>query len=248
MALHTAAANGRLEVAEILISAGARINDRAGMLRATPLHMAVLGGNTDLAALLLAKGADIDARDGSRNTPLHVAADRGQVAMVELLVRSGADLNPRNQTEATPVRLAARADHFHVVDLLVARGATAPPVEPVTGLLRNANPENGRVLFVVCEGCHTIAKGGPDGPGPNLWGVLERGKARSPTFDRYSEALTQLSGSWSEEDLSAFLAGPEDMVPGTKMKKFSGLDDPSERADIIVYLRENGDAPSPLPD
>jgi cytochrome c len=243
MPLHTAAANGHLEVAEILISVGARINDRAGMLRATPLHMAVLGGNTDLAALLLSKGADVDARDGSSNTPLHVAADRGHVAMIELLLSSGADLNARNQTEATPVRLAARADRFDIVELLIALGATAPPVEPVAGLLRTADPENGRVLFAACEGCHTIAKGGHDGPGPNLWDVLERGKARSPTFDRYSRAFARLEGTWTDEELSAFLASPEDAVPGTYMKKFSGLEASSERADVIAYLRENGDKP-----
>ncbi len=245
--LHAAAVKGQLEVAEVLVAEGAAIDDPAGILRATPLHMAALGGNPDLVALLLAEGADVNARDGTLDTPLHFAADRGHTTIVELLISSGADLDARNQNGATAIQLAGREDHFDVVDLLIARGTAVPPVEPVTGLLRDADPENGRLLFTMCKQCHTIAKGDPDSTGPNLWGVLERGKARSPTFERYTGAFARLDGSWSYEDLNTFLASPEDTVPGTDMR-MSGLTEPLERADVIVYLRSNGDAPPPLPE
>ena len=247
MPLHAAASKRQLEVTELLISEGATIDAPAGILRGTPLHTAALVGGLDVATLLLANGADVNAEDAYRNTPLHVAAERGHNAIVELLIRSGADLNARNHRNDTAIRLAGKADHFDTVDVLIAHGVTAPPVEAVTDLLRDADPRNGQRQFVRCEGCHIIAKGRPDTYGPNLWGALEWGKAGSPTFDEYSGAFARLEGSWSYEDMNAFLANPEDVVPGTKMN-FPGLKKPQERADMIVYLRENGETPPPLPE
>ena len=170
MPLHAAALKGQLEVAEVLIAEGASVDEPAGILRATPLHMAAIGGSRDVAALLLAKGADINARDATLNTPLHFAAEIGNMAVTELLIASGADLNARNQNEGTAIDKAGREGHFDaIVDLLVASGFTAPPVEPITGLLHDADPEAGRNLFIQCRQCHTIAKAGADERGPNLW-------------------------------------------------------------------------------
>ena len=246
MPLHAAALKGRLEVAEVLIAEGASIDEPAGILRATPLHMAAIGGNRDVAALLLAKGADINAHDATLITPLHWAAESGNMAVAELLIASGADLNARNQNNTTAIDKAGWEGHFDIVDLLVASGFTAPPVEPITGLLHDADPETGRELFIQCRQCHTIAKAGADEGGPNLWGVLERDKAGSSTFDRYSGAFARLKGAWSYEELNAFLASPADYVPGTRMGP-TNLD-PTERAAVIVYLRVNGDEPPPLPE
>jgi ankyrin repeat protein len=247
MPLHVAALRGQVEVAQFLISEGASVDEPAGILRSTPLHMAAIGGSREVAALLLAAGADVNARDATLNTALHFAADKGNLPVAELLVAAGADLNLRNQSDVTAIHTAGSAGHFDIVDLLLANGATAPPVAPVSGLLPAGDPERGRRVFIQCEQCHTIAKGGPDERGPNLWGVLERGKARSPSYDRYSLAFARLAGAWNYEDLNAFLAGPRDFVPGTAME-FSGVKDPAERADVILYLRQNGDAPPPLPD
>jgi cytochrome c len=247
MPLHAAALKGQLEVAEILIAEGASVDEPAGILSATPLHMAAIGGNREVAALLLAEGADINARDATLNTPLHLAAEYGNLAVAELLVASGADLNARDQNDGTAIARAGSEDHFDIVDLLVVSGFIAPPVEPITGLLRDADPETGRKVFIQCRQCHTIAKNDADEIGPNLWGVLERDKAGLSTFDRYSGAFARLKGAWSYEELNAFLASPADYAPGTTMGHL-GLKDPAERAAVIVYLRENGDEPRPLPE
>ena len=247
MPLHAAALKGQLEAAAVLIAEGASIDEPSGILRATPLHMAAIGGNRDMAALLLAEGADIDARDATLDTPLHHAAESGNMAVAELLIASGADLNARNQNNTTAIDKAGWEGHFDIVDLLVASGFTGRPVEPITALLRDADPETGRKLFIQCRQCHTIAKAGADERGPNLWGVLERDKAGSPTFDGYSGAFARLKGAWSYEELNAFLASPIDYAPGTTMSRL-GLKDPAERAAVIVYLRENGDNPPPMPE
>ena len=83
------------------------------------------------------------------------------------------------------------------------------------------------------------------GRGPNLWGVLEREKASSEGFD-YSRAFTRLEGRWSYEELNAFLANPKGFAPGTRCG-VQGVKDAADRASLIVYLRENGDDPPPLP-
>jgi cytochrome c len=209
--------------------------------------MSAIGGDQDVAVLLLAKGADVNARDATLKTPLHFAAEFGNMAVAKLLVAAGADLNARDQSDGTAIDRAGLEDHFDIVDLLIASGFTAPPVEPITGLLHKADPEAGGKVFIQCRQCHTIAKGGPDERGPNLWGVLERDKAGSPTFDRYSGAFARLKGAWNYEELNAFLASPTDYAPGTAMSRL-GVKDPAERAALIVYLRENGDDPPPLPE
>jgi cytochrome c len=247
MPLHAAALKGHLEAAEILIAEGASIDSPAGILGATPLHMAAIGGDRDLAALLVAGGADINARDAALNTPLHFAAEFGNLGVAELLIGLGADLNARDQDDGTPIDKAGLEGHFDIVDLLVARGFTAPPVEPITALMRDADPEVGRNVFTRCRQCHTIARDGADGRGPNLWGVLERDKAGSSSFDQYSGAFARLKGAWSYEELNAFLASPTDYAPGTTMSRL-GLADPAERAAVIAYLRANGDEPPPLPE
>ena len=53
-------------------------------------------------------------------------------------------------------------------------------------------------------------------------------------------------GTWSYDDLDAFLAGPQAYVPGTSMA-FAGVRDPDARAAIIAWLRLQADTPAPLP-
>ena len=72
-ALHYAALGGKLEVAEVLIAAGADVNakDRDSW---TPLHCAALKGQTRIAALLRLKGADVRHRQHRRGPLLGRAA------------------------------------------------------------------------------------------------------------------------------------------------------------------------------
>ena len=52
-------------------------------------------------------------------------------------------------------------------------------------LLPKASADNGQDTFKKCLPCHTPDKGGQNGTGPNLWGIVGRklGRARraSPT-------------------------------------------------------------------
>jgi cytochrome c len=71
--------------------------------------------------------------------------------------------------------------------------------------------------------------------------VAGRRKGALPDF-AYSEALTLKGGSWTNEELAAYLHDPRGYAPGTKMA-FSGIEDANRIADIIVYLNQLSDDP-----
>lgn len=61
-ALHFAAQNNHLEVAEVLLRAGISRDARTKVDK-TPLHMAAYEGHHEMVQLLLNYGADVDSRD-----------------------------------------------------------------------------------------------------------------------------------------------------------------------------------------
>lgn len=122
-----------------------------------------------------------------------------------------------------------------------------PTLEPVMGLLANADPAEGQKVFKKCAACHTPDSGGANKVGPNLFGVVGAKKGAKDGF-AYSSALTGFEGApdWGYASLNAFLAKPKDYLPGTKMS-FAGLKKVQDRADVIAYLRTLADSPAPLP-
>ncbi len=136
---------------------------------------------------------------------------------------------------------------------VAARGGPAPAeekaeparAEPIAVRLAAADVERGKVAAKKCASCHTFEKGGRNGVGPNLWGVVAAKKGHVEGF-AYSQALLGTGGEWSYEALDAFIANPKAYAPGTKMS-FAGIARPDERADLIAYLRSLADEPAPLP-
>jgi len=90
-----------------------------------------------------------------------------------------------------------------------------------------------------CVVCHSVEKGGPLRVAPNLWGVVGDKKARF-TWYGYSKALATADGTWTEDDLDAYLTDPDGFLPGTT-KTLTGIGDPKERAELIAYLKTLGD-------
>jgi cytochrome c len=123
--------------------------------------------------------------------------------------------------------------------------AQAAPEGPIEKLLADASAERGQSVAKQCAACHTFQKGGPNGIGPNLYGVVGRPKASEAAFT-YSDAMKAKGGEWTIDDLNKFLTSPKEFAPGTKMT-FAGLPRGNQRADAIAYLNSLADSPKPLP-
>ncbi len=123
----------------------------------------------------------------------------------------------------------------------------APTVEPIGPLLANANADNGRAVAQrLCASCHNFAQGGPNGVGPNLYGIIGSPHAHAEGFN-YSAAMRGLHDkTWDYEALNAFLARPAAAIPGTRMA-FAGISNTGQRADVIAFLRSLSPNPAPLP-
>lgn len=114
--------------------------------------------------------------------------------------------------------------------------------EPALGvLLASATTDQGQKIYGRCRACHDNAAEGSHKIGPNLYGIVGADVGRFEDFN-YSGALAGYEGTWSPEFLDAYLASPRDAIPGNKMT-FGGLDQPADRAALIVYLNELSDNP-----
>lgn len=116
-------------------------------------------------------------------------------------------------------------------------------------LLISANPADGATVSKKCTSCHTFEQGGPNGTGPNLFGVLGGPIAAKAGF-AYSDAMrahgAEVGGRWTLDDLNAFLLAPTRHIAGTKMT-FVGLKKEDERVNIMAYLNTMTAAPVPIP-
>lgn len=127
-----------------------------------------------------------------------------------------------------------------------AGDANHASLEPVGPLMASADPAKGGAdAKKLCAVCHTFTKGGSNGVGPNLWGVMNRGRAELANFN-YSGALKAKPGKWTYAELNQWLHKPSAYAQGTRMA-FAGIRKVQERADVIAFLRSLSDTPVPLP-
>ena len=130
--------------------------------------------------------------------------------------------------------------------VLKGEGGAAAAEVPIATLLAAADPAKGEQTFKKCTACHTINQGGPNGTGPNLWGVVGKPIGKHAAGFPYSPALAGKGGNWDWENLNHWITSPRDFAPGTKMT-FAGIGKGEERANVLAYLNTQTDSPMPLP-
>ena len=119
-----------------------------------------------------------------------------------------------------------------------------PEAVPLPVLLASANVEKGERVSKKCASCHSFEKDGKNKVGPNLYNIL--GAVPGAKDFSYSVAMKEKGGRWTYAEMDSFLESPRNALPGTKMS-FAGLRRADDRAAILLYLRQQSDAPLPLP-
>ena len=109
-------------------------------------------------------------------------------------------------------------------------------------LLSTADVAKGEAVFAKCVACHTIEQGGPNGIGPNLYGIMGKPVGKHAAGFAYSSALSGHGGDWDFANMDAWLTSPRNFANGTKMS-FAGLGKGEDRVNIIAYMKANGGGP-----
>lgn len=121
--LFVAVENGNLEIAELLLRFGARVNVRDAN-RQTPLMKIDDDASPALVDLLVKYGARVNLLDNEGNTALILAANYGtDVAVIQALTDAGADIDHQNNEGETALMKAANNDDLELVRALVLAGA-----------------------------------------------------------------------------------------------------------------------------
>jgi cytochrome c len=101
-----------------------------------------------------------------------------------------------------------------------------------------AGAEDGQTLFNnACRTCHSM-KPGDNRLGPTLSGVIGR-KAGSVEGFAYSDSMKSSGLVWDEAALDKFIADPEAMLRGNRMKPFGGVSDAATRSAIVAFLKSH---------
>ena len=162
-ALHAAVYADRLDIVDVLLSAGAKAA-AANRYGVTPLYLAAVNGNADIIRRLIDAGADPNATDAGGETVLMTAARTGSPAALRVLIERGARVDATEpEFQQTALMIAVREDHDEAVGVLLGAGASP-----------NAQTRKGPVPAFVppCKGTGC----GSEGVGINRGGLPDRGR------------------------------------------------------------------------
>ena len=123
-ALHYAASKHDVEMAKILLYAGANVKATTRIGGYTPLLIASRDGDAPMIETLLASGADANSATTNGTTALMLASAAGHVDAVKALLAKNANINAKESVKGeTPIAFAAAFGRADVIRELAARGA-----------------------------------------------------------------------------------------------------------------------------
>lgn len=123
--LQSVCQRGNLEIARLLITAGANIDFEghspfvSGLV--SPLAYAAQSGHAKILKMMIAYNAEVNAQSGC--SALRAAVSNGDLDSVQILLSAGADANYAGQHRGNPLHHAARVGYTKVIETLLQAGA-----------------------------------------------------------------------------------------------------------------------------
>jgi cytochrome c len=165
----------------------------------------------------------------------------GSAAALALLAGCGSqpkEETPAAETAAAPEAMPAPDAAAPAAPADPAAAAVATPAAATENYADfTGNAAAGKTVFIQCQACHSI-KEGENRVGPSLYGKVGSTAGQVPGF-KYSDANKNSGIVWTEEKLFEYLKNPRAVIPGTTMA-FAGIPDAQKRADVIAFLKANG--------
>jgi ankyrin repeat protein len=209
--LHWAARRGDVELAQMLIYAGANVRATTRLGGWTPLLMAAQLGHAKMIETLLNAGADLKTTTVHGATPLMLASAAGNPDAVRLLLSKGGDVNAAESARGeTALMFAAAYNRIDAMRLLIDAGADVKRQSKVFDLKSPANstPEEDAFLRNQQEGLRDGARGGGQ-------------RAATPGAQARAERAAPASGPQRPPAPNATQAA--DVAGGTRQFRFAEL-------------------------
>lgn len=151
-ALHLAAEKGLLDVVEVLVKFGAKV-DVANNAGETPLFLASQSNNPETVKFLLEKYPNAKGEpDRTGRTPLLAAADNGHLEVADILLDAQSDIFKRNKNDENLIFLAA--SNGHDTFLTHVLGCFKENNENILVLVNQQNLHNYTALHIAVENGH----------------------------------------------------------------------------------------------
>jgi uncharacterized protein len=151
-ALHWAAQRDNLEIAGLLLAAGANAR-AANRYNVTPLFLAATNGNAAIVERLLQAGADPNSTSGEGETALMTASLTGKTDTLKVLLGAGANANTAEPIKGqTALMWASSEGNGAAADLLIEVGAdlsakSKSGFTPLLFAIRNGHLDTVKVLL-----------------------------------------------------------------------------------------------------
>jgi ankyrin repeat protein len=121
--LDTCASEKKVELARILIDAGANPDNKFGESGTTPLMRAADAGATEMVRLLLSVGVKVYEKNSIGETALIRASGKDIEKIVDLLIQHGAEVDAETHSGDTAVTVAAIKGQGTKIEVLAKHGA-----------------------------------------------------------------------------------------------------------------------------